>query len=184
MRLADIAPLISAIAFVFSATIVVLQLRNVMRDRFVAITFGLFQIWQSPDFMTAQLWLIYEMGETSWREFQEKHRGKQGEVAFLRVTGFYNRVGTLINLRLVDSGVILRTIGATACAVWNRVEPLVTDARQDMPGFLADFENLLPHCVSYENPPRSARREQTGVALPCAAGVARDGWNQKNGVGR
>lgn len=61
MKIADIAPLISATAFVFSAVLVVVQLRNVRRDRFVAVTYGLFQIWQSPDFMKAQLWVMHEM---------------------------------------------------------------------------------------------------------------------------
>ena len=146
MRLADIAPLISATAFIFSATIVTLQLRNARRDRFVAVTLGLFQIWQSPDFMQAQLWLIHEMHERTWKEFMERHKSKEGEVAFLRVTGFYNRTGTLVHLGLVDCRVILRTIGGTACDVWMKVEPLVRDARKERPGFLLDFEGLMPQC--------------------------------------
>jgi hypothetical protein len=146
MNLTGISPLISAAAFVLSAAVVVIKLRHVQRDRFVAITNGLFQTWQSPDFMKAQLWLIYEMKERSWEAFRAQHSGLDGEAAFLRVTGFYNRVGTLINLRLVDERAILRTIGWTACAVWNRIEPLVQEARRDNPSSLADFESLVPHC--------------------------------------
>lgn len=146
MRIADIAPLISATAFVFSALLVVVQLRNVRRDRFVVITSGLFQIWQSPDFMRDQLWLIHELKETTWKEFRERHGGREGEIAFLRVTGFYNRVGTLVSLRLVDGRVILRTIGGTGYAVWQRVEPYIRDARKEHPAFLADFERLVPRC--------------------------------------
>lgn len=86
------------------------------------------------------------MKEHSWETFRARHGGQDGEAAFLRVTGFYNRVGTLINLRLVDARAILRTIGGTACAVWKHVEPLVQDARRDNPGALADFELLVPHC--------------------------------------
>lgn len=145
MRLADISPLISAAAFMLSATLVVIKFRQLQRDRFISVTNGLFQIWQSEDFMKAQLWIIHSMQESSWSEFQERHRGHDGEAALLRVTGFYNRVGTLVNLRLLDECAILRTIGGTASAVWKKVEPLVPDARRENPGFLLDFEQLVPH---------------------------------------
>ncbi len=49
------------VAFVFSAMVVVAQLRNVRHDRFVQITNGLFQTWRSPDFMKPQQWVINEM---------------------------------------------------------------------------------------------------------------------------
>lgn len=120
-QMLQFAPLISATAFVFSAIMVTLQLRNVLHDRFVVITNALFQTWQDPDFMKAQLWIIREMNEQSWQEFQNHHGNKEGEAAFLRVTGFYNRVGTLIHLSLVDGRSILRRIGGTACAVWQKL---------------------------------------------------------------
>lgn len=145
MRLADISPLISAAAFMLSATLVVIKFRQLQRDRFITVTNGLFQIWQSEDFMKAQMWIIHSMPESSWSEFQERHRGQYGEAALLRVTGFYNRVGTLVNLRLVDECAILRTIGGTADAVWKKIEPFVVHARHENPGFLLDFEQLVPH---------------------------------------
>jgi hypothetical protein len=113
MQLLTVAQLITAIALVVSAIFVAVQLRNVRRDRFIAGTNELFGIWQSSDFMAAQLWLIHDVTESSWLEFRSRH-GKDGEAAFLRVMGFYNRVGTLITLRIVDERTILRTIGATA----------------------------------------------------------------------
>ncbi len=98
--------------------------------------------------MEAQLWIIHQMKEKSWREFQDQHRGKDGEAAFLRVTGFYNRVGSLANLNLVDGRLILRTIGGTADAVWRKVTPLIREAREQNPAFLLDFEGLVPLCAT------------------------------------
>jgi len=149
MRLMDLTPLVSATAFLFSAILVVIQLRNVRRDRFVAITAGIFQVWQSADFMKAQLWIVHELSERSWSEFQEHHGGKDGEVAFMRVTGFYNRAGTLVNLDLVEPPVLLRTIGVTAVSVWTKIAPLVPDARREHPAFLLDFERMVPYCKTY-----------------------------------
>jgi len=145
IRLMDLTPLVSATAFLFSAILVVIQLRNVQRYRFVAITAGIFQAWQSADFMEAQLWIVHELSERSWSEFQEHHGGKDGEVAFMRVTGFYNRAGTLVNLDLVEPPVLLRTIGVTAVSVWTKIAPLVPDARREHPAFLLDFERMVPY---------------------------------------
>ena len=148
MQLLEIAPLITAVALVISAIFVAVQLRNARRDRFVAVTNELFDIWQRPDFMAAQLWLIHDVTEDSWKEFLNRH-GKEGETAFLRVTGFYNRVGALVTLGIVDERTILRTIGATAYAVWAKTKPLIEGARAENLALLREFELLVPICESF-----------------------------------
>lgn len=146
LRLSEIAPLVSAAAILVSLAWFMIRFRNIQRDRFVAITNTLFQIWQSPDFMRAQLWIMRELAESSWESFANNHAGTEQEISFLRVTGFYNRVGTLVTLGLVDGKPILRTIGGTAHAVWKKVAPLALAARREQPGFLVDFERLIPYC--------------------------------------
>ncbi len=146
MRISDIAPLISAAAFLISAVWLLVKLRQMQRDRFVAVTNTLFQIWQSPEFMKAQLWVIHELKAGSWDEFLAQHAGKDGEAALLRVGGFYNRVGTLVNSGFVDGRFILRTIGSTAGQVWHKIQPLMDDARAKTPGLFVDFERLILHC--------------------------------------
>lgn len=148
MRVVDLAPVISAAAFIISASWLFVKLRQMQRDRFVAVTNTLFQIWQSPDFMKAQLWIIRELQAASWQEFLDQHGGREGEAAWLRVGGFYNRVGMLVNSGFVDSRFILRTIGGTASQVWQKIQPLVLDARVNNPGLFVDFEGLIPLCTS------------------------------------
>jgi hypothetical protein len=148
MRIIDIAAIASAAAFPVSAVWLLIKLRQIQRDRFVAVTNMLFQIWQSPDFMKTQLWIIHNLDARSWQEFLTQHAGKEGEAALLRVGGFYNRVGTLVNSGFVDERFILRTIGGTAGQVWQKIQPLVADARVANPGLFADFEGLIPHCAS------------------------------------
>lgn len=148
MRILDLAPIISAAAFAISAVWLFVKLRQMQRDRFVAVTNTLFQIWQSPDFMKAQLWIIHELQAETWQDFLRQHAGREGEAALLRVGGFYNRVGTLVNSGFVDGRFILRTIGGTAAQVWRQVAPLMADARSENPGLFRDFERLVPHCTS------------------------------------
>jgi len=76
-------------------------------------------------------------------------RVTRAQVRRLRVGGFYNRVGTLVNSGFVDGRFILRTIGSTAGQVWQKIEPLVSDEGAKSPGLFADFEGLIPRCASY-----------------------------------
>lgn len=148
MRVIDFAPVVSAAAFLISAAWLLVKLRQMQRDRFVAVTNTLFQIWQSPDFMKAQLWIIHDLEAPTWQDFLHQHSGREGEAAWLRVGGFYNRVGTLVNSGFVDGRFILRTIGGTATQVWQKIHPLVVDARAKDPSLFIDFEGLMPHCTS------------------------------------
>jgi hypothetical protein len=144
MGIEQLLQLISTMALVFSAIVVVVQLRNVRRDRFIHITNGLFYTWQSNEFMKAQQWVIHEM-PTNWSELK-KTRGTDREADFVRVTAFYNRIGTIVTLGLVDGKSILSTIGGTARDVWTKIQPLLDEARQEDDTFLRDFERLLPFC--------------------------------------
>jgi hypothetical protein len=142
-----VATVISMVAFILTALYIRAELRSLEKDRFVNITSELFSVWQSPDFMAAQLWLIHKLEERSWADFVNAHRGDTGEIAFHRVGSFYDRVGTLVRLGLVSEAEILSTIGAFAIAVWQKVEPLILEARRiENSTLFDDFEKLLPAC--------------------------------------
>jgi hypothetical protein len=142
-----VASIISALAFLTGTIVVALQLRHMAKDRFVAATGDLFDIWESRDFQEAQLWVLHRLDARTWEEFLTKHRGDFGESAFHRVGGFYNRVGTLAIRGLIDKDVTLRTIGGYAIAVWRRIELLVREARRvEHSNLFEDFERLLPDC--------------------------------------
>ena len=142
-----LATVISMVAFVLTALYVRGQLKSLEKDRFVNITGELYSVWQSRDFMEAQFWIMHTMEEQSWTAFVSAHRGDAGEIAFHRVGSFYDRVGTLVRLGLVSDQEILSTIGAYAIAVWQKIEPLVREARRIENSILFDdFEKLLPAC--------------------------------------
>jgi hypothetical protein len=142
-----IASTVSMVAFVLTAIYIRDQLKGQQQDRYLNITSDLFGIWQSRDFMEMQLWLIHRMEETAWRDFVAKHRCDYGEVAFHRVGSFYDRVGTLVRLGFVNDREILETVGGYAIAVWNKIEPLVREARRiENSDLFHDFERLLPVC--------------------------------------
>jgi hypothetical protein len=144
----SIATVISMIAFVLTALYIRAELKALDKDRYLAITSELFSIWQSKEFMESQLWLVHRLQETTWPEFVRAHRADVGETAFHRIGSFYNRVGTLVRLRLVNKDEILVTIGPHAIAVWQKIRGLVEEARRiESSALFADFEGLLPSCL-------------------------------------
>ena len=141
------ASIISALAFLAGTIVVAMQLRHMAKDRFVAATSALFEIWESQEFQEAQMWILHRLQERTWEEFLAKNRGERGEIAFHRVGGFYNRVGTLIVRKMIDTDVTLRTMGGYAIAVWRQIEPLVREARRvEHSNLFDDFERMLPEC--------------------------------------
>src|ERR1700691_893123 len=126
---ATIATIISSIAIVASAIFVVVQLRQAARDRYFTITSHLFEIWQSPEFQEDELFLLHKLPTQDWEEFVQSGRGERAERALHRAGGFYDRIGNLILHGLIDEIYILPTIAVFAIGVWERVEPLVREAR-------------------------------------------------------
>ena len=160
---AAIATVVSAVAIVASAIFVVFQLRQAARDRYFAITSHLFEIWQSPSFQEDQLFLLHKFAAASWDDFVANGRGEREERALHRVAGFYDRVGSLIRNKLIREDDILPTVGGFAIAVWERVEPIVKEARQRENAFLFhNFEAVLPNCRECYVP---AAAERAAAAL-------------------
>src|SRR5690242_13752326 len=120
-----ISSLISMVAFIASAIFVAGQLKQAEKSRYLQITSELYATLQSREFMDAQLWLMHRMHETTWESFIDAHRADYGEQAFHRVGSFYDRVGTLVRMGLIDEREIISTIGAYGIAVWRKIEPLV-----------------------------------------------------------
>ena len=142
-----IATLISTIAYVITIYFLRNQLLGLEKDRYLNVTSQLFTIWQSKEFMEDQLWLMHHMKENTWPEFVAAHRADRGEIAFHRIGSFYDRVGTLVRMGLINEKEILSTMGGHAISVWTKIQPLVVGARSiEHSTLFDDFEALLPSC--------------------------------------
>jgi hypothetical protein len=167
--IAAVSSVISMVAFVLTAVYVRSELKALEKDRYLSITSELFSVWQSPEFMQAQLWLLHRLEETAWESFVERHRADVGEAAFHRVGSFYDRLGTLVRMGFVNEQEILSTVGAYAIAVWQKIEPLVREARRlENSVLFDDFERLLPACHECYVPAlgRNAQVTPFSVAQP------------------
>jgi hypothetical protein len=162
-----IASVVSMLAVVATAIGVAVELKAQEKSRYLQVTSELYTTWASREFMDAQLWLMHRLEEATWEAFIAAHRADYGEQAFHRVGSYYDRVGTLIRMRLIDDQEILSTIGAYAIAVWKKIEPLVREARQIENSVLFDdFEQMLPSCYECYVPNLQVRETLTPFALP------------------
>jgi hypothetical protein len=162
-----IASLVSMVAFVATAVFVAGELKALEKSRYLQVTSELYATWQSQEFMAAQLWLMHRLEETTWEAFVGAHRADYGEQAFHRVGSFYDRVGTLVRMRLVDDREILSTIGAYAIAVWHKIEPLVKEARRlENSVLFDDFEKMLPACYECYVPSLQVSEARTPFSSP------------------
>ncbi|HEX6509336.1 MAG TPA: hypothetical protein VF221_17040 [Chloroflexota bacterium] len=136
---------ISACVLLVGAIVAVHELDHMARDRYVTVTNTLLQIWESPEFQKAQLWILYELDTNDWDEFVAKHGGRYGEEAVVMVGSFYNQIGTLTHEHLLPSPhTLLRSIGGYAIAIWEKISPLVEQARRkEISDLFGDFEWLV-----------------------------------------
>jgi len=142
-----IATIFSMVAFITTAIVAFVEFRTLGKSRYLQVSSELFAAWQSQEFMEAQLWVIHRLQEATWEDFVKAHRADYGEAVFHRVGSFYDRVGALVRLRLIDESEIVTTIGPYAIAVWAKIEPLVKGARQaENSTLFNDFERLVPAC--------------------------------------
>ena len=142
-----IAAIISMVAYIITALYIRAELKGLEKDRYLTVTSQLFTTWQSREFMEAQLWLLHRLQETTWEGFVAAHRADTGEMAFHQVGAFYDRVGTLIRMNLINDKEILATMGGYAIAVWQKIGPLVLEARQIENSMLFQYyEQMLPAC--------------------------------------
>jgi peroxiredoxin len=154
---AAIATVFSSVAFAISAVAVMLQLRQMARERYFSVTAHLFEIWHSSEFQGDQLFLLHEMPSTDWQNFCTPGRGQRAERALHRVGGYYDRVGNLVLHNLIRKEEILPTIGGNAVAVWDRIEPLVKELRlRENAVLFQHYEALLPECHDCYVPARPA----------------------------
>lgn len=144
-----LATAIYGVAFVASIVLVLHQLRQQNKESFVSGTAATFAIWEEDGFQRAQQWILYELKEQTWREFVAAHRGQYGERAFIRVGSHYNRIGYLVTYSLLGSNdrILLDTVAGLAIAVWQKIEPLVLEARLiENSTMFQDYEQMLPRC--------------------------------------
>jgi hypothetical protein len=140
---------LSALVLAITAILILVQLRRDDETTFVDSTSQLFRVWSADDFQQALQWVLYDLDVDTWEDFLRRYANKYGERAFIRVGSYFNRVGYLTTNHLLGANdrILLDTISGPAIASWQKMEPLVLEARLVQNATLfQDFERMLPRC--------------------------------------
>jgi len=156
----------STLILLIGAVLALIELDHMARDRYVSVTNTLIQLWESPEFQRAQLWVLYELQAESWEDFIHQNGGKYGEQALITVGSYYNYIGTLTYEGLLPSpDPLLRSIGGYAIAVWEKIAPLVQQARQhEISALFSNYEWLVAAAYRAYRPMHPVSRDQEALA--------------------
>lgn len=146
---AGIGVAVYTVAFIAGIGLVIRELAEQGRERFVTATSPTFRIWEDDSFQQALQWVLYELKEATWKAFVAAHRGDYGERAFIRVGSYFNRIGYLVTYGFLGQNdrILLDSVGGAAIAVWQKIAPLVLEARLvENSTLFQDFERMLPRC--------------------------------------
>jgi hypothetical protein len=144
-----LATAVYGVAFVASIVLLLKQLRRQNQESFVSGTSTAFAIWLEDDFQKALQWVLYELKAQTWKEFVAAHRGDYGQRAFIRVGSMFNEIGFLVTYKMLGNydRILLDTVAGLAIAVWQKIEPLVQEARLvENSTLFQDYERMLPRC--------------------------------------
>ncbi len=171
-EVAALAQVVAGVGVVASLLLVLAQLRSQGQEQFVSGTSTTFEIWMDDDFQRALQWVLYDLSERTWPAFVAANRGKYGERAFVRVGSYYNRIGYMVTHRLLgrEDRLLLDTVAGSAIAVWQKIEPLVLEARLiDNSTLFQDYQLMLPACYECYVPSQPV----SGRAMEATAEAAR-----------
>ena len=145
--LGTVATIISTIAYIITALYIRAELKGLEKDRYLDGYEPAFHDVAEYGIYAGATMAAAQIAGNHLGHFTAAHRADMGELAFHRVGSFYDRVGTLIKMELVNEQEILATMGGYAIAVWQKIGPLVQEARQIENSVLfQNYERMLPAC--------------------------------------
>jgi hypothetical protein len=124
----------------------VLQIRHQTKIRKTDLVMRLYSTWGSKELSEAFL-KIWNLEFKDYNDFVKRYGPWYSETEvyteFRMVANFFNGIGILLSIKLVDVDMVVRTFSLPTRTIWEKVELLVEGARkQQGPGFFEHFEYL------------------------------------------
>jgi len=138
VELSTVAAIIAAIGVTCGAAMAILQLRNLVIQRKVNMVIGLIPNMR-PDFgekfnNSARLLYSNEIGD--YKTFIDSHGSidsSQDEVvkAFVLITGYYESIGLLYQMKLLDRKLVTEIMGYDIVKDWDHLKHIVLGIRKE-----------------------------------------------------
>ena len=87
------------------------------------------------------LWLLEDFNVKNYSEYKQKYHGtSKDRCHFIRVCGFFELSGTLVNRQLIDTNLYFDVFNPTP--FWHKAKPVIEGMRQTRPFIYENFELL------------------------------------------
>ena len=152
VTLTDLTGVVSAIAAIFAAIFVVIQLRHMGRHSDLEITMKLFEWAETDRLRKAFRWVDTEFKFQNYEQYraQVTEDTEAGDYPY-QVEAFFEQVGFLVNKSFVDIDVIVDRLGGLIVSNWKRLEPWILAVRKERGDrtFGEHFQILYEKTVEY-----------------------------------
>jgi len=133
-------PSISAIAaaagVLVGVVLTVLELRHLVKQRQTDLLMRLCSVWQTKDWLEA--WSVVDGSDLN-KILEEKRVVETNEVVL-----FFDEIGVLLQMRLVDIELVEKLLHGHAIRIWEKLKPGIEGYRKlrNDPNLVAGFEYL------------------------------------------
>ena len=175
MTIAAVSVVIAACSVVAASTFYSFQIRNLRRTRKTDLAMRLYATWDSLEFMEA-FHEIYWADTRNLDSLLESLGGRRYVGSY--VFSFYDQIGALLLLDLIDIEVVDELLGNSTKQIWEKVENIIREIRRsaDDPRLYENFEYLydvmcrsggeVAHRRAYDGRTRKRRQERDVARAP------------------
>ena len=126
------ATIVSALAGISAAIIVIIELRHMDKHKDLEISMKLFEWSETESLRKAFRWIENDFQFENISKYKKEAAENLDVNDYLyQVEAFFEEVGFLVNKKLVDIDVIVDRLGSHIISNWKRLEPWIVALREE-----------------------------------------------------
>jgi len=143
----SISAIVAAAGVIVGVVFAVLELRNLVRARQTDLVMRLYSTYSSKEFWEAYTKFMM-MEFEDFDDYKKKYAPtgfpeKPEAIAFATVSVFFNGVGILLYMKLIDFNLVARLFPTAPIYTWEKMKPLIDGFRKEFhPQLYAEYEYL------------------------------------------
>jgi len=123
----SITGIVAAVGVIVGVAFTVLELRNLVKQRQTDLIVHLYSTFATEEFQKDWHIFMTDTETNDYNTFLEKYAVEIPPIGL-----FFHQVGVLLEKKLIDFGIASSMFGVTFIRYWERVKPVVEDARRQL----------------------------------------------------
>jgi len=123
----SISAIVAAVGVIVGVILAILELRNITKTRQMELIMSIYSLFTRREYIDA-------LEKIRTREFKdyEEYMKKHGVTDLMQVSGLYEGLGFLLHRGFLDIDTVRELLSESTKMVWEKVKPMVEDARQQL----------------------------------------------------